>query len=69
MLAGEIDMIVSDWLWVSRQRSEGVDLTLAPYSTAVGAIMVRQGSPIRTIADLKGKRSASPAVRSTRAGC
>ena len=42
MLAGEIDMMVTDWLWVSRQRSDGVDLTLAPYSTAVGAIMVRQ---------------------------
>src|ERR1044071_1627332 len=23
MLAGAIDMIVTDWLWVSRQRSEG----------------------------------------------
>jgi NitT/TauT family transport system substrate-binding protein len=49
-------MIVSDWLWVSRQRSEGGDLTLAPYSTAVGAIMVKQESPIRTIADLKGRK-------------
>lgn len=56
MLAGEIDIIVSDWLWVSRQRSEGGDLTLAPYSTAVGAIMVSEGSPIRTIADLKQKK-------------
>ena len=56
MLAGEIDIIVSDWLWVSRLRSEGEDLTLAPYSTAVGAIMVRQESPIRTIADLEGKK-------------
>jgi NitT/TauT family transport system substrate-binding protein len=56
MLAGEIDIIVSDWLWVSRQRSEGGDLTLAPYSTAVGAIMVRQESPVRTIADLKQKK-------------
>jgi NitT/TauT family transport system substrate-binding protein len=56
MLAGAIDMIVTDWLWVSRQRSEGVDLTLVPYSTAVGAIMVKQESPIRTIADLKGNK-------------
>jgi NitT/TauT family transport system substrate-binding protein len=56
MLAGEIDIIVSDWLWVSRQRSEGDDVTLAPYSTAVGAIMVMQESPIRTIADLKQKK-------------
>lgn len=56
MLAGEIDIIVSDWLWVSRQRSEGGDLTLVPYSTAVGAIMTRQESPIRTIADLRQKK-------------
>ena len=56
MLAGEIDIIVSDWLWVSRQRSEGDDVTLAPYSTAVGAIMVKEESPIRTIADLNDKK-------------
>ncbi|TPI44298.1 ABC transporter substrate-binding protein [Mesorhizobium sp. B3-1-6] len=56
MLAAAIDMIVTDWLWVSRQRSEGGDVTLAPYSTAVGAIMVKDASPIRTIADLKGKK-------------
>ncbi len=56
MLAGEIDLIVSDWLWVSRQRSEGDDVTLAPYSTAVGAIMVKESSPIKAIADLKGKK-------------
>jgi NitT/TauT family transport system substrate-binding protein len=56
LLAGAIDIIVSDWLWVSRQRSEGVDVTLVPYSTAVGAIMVKEESPIRTITDLKGKK-------------
>ena len=56
MLAGELDVIVSDWLWVSRQRSEGEDLTLAPYSTAVGAIMVREDSPIRSLAELTGKK-------------
>ncbi|RUT90500.1 ABC transporter substrate-binding protein, partial [Mesorhizobium sp. M7A.T.Ca.US.000.02.2.1] len=56
MLAGAIDMIVSDWLWVSRQRSEGGDLTLTPYSTSVGAIMVKEDSPIRTVADLEDKK-------------
>lgn len=56
MLAGDIDMIVSDWLWVSRLRSEGNDLTLAPYSTAVGAIMVKQDSPIQSLPDLAGKK-------------
>ncbi|MCO5064479.1 MAG: ABC transporter substrate-binding protein [Rhizobiaceae bacterium] len=56
LLAGEIDLIVSDWLWVSRLRSEGEDLALIPYSTAVGAIMVRQDSPINSIADLRGRK-------------
>lgn len=54
--ADEVDVIVSDWLWVSRLRSEGSDLTLFPYSTAVGAVMVRQDSPIRTLADLRDKK-------------
>ncbi|WP_457580255.1 ABC transporter substrate-binding protein [Ensifer canadensis] len=56
MLAGDLDIIVSDWLWVSRQRSQGEDLTLAPYSTAVGAIMVKEDAPIQGIPDLVGKK-------------
>jgi NitT/TauT family transport system substrate-binding protein len=56
LLAGGVDMIVTDWLWVSRQRSTGSDLTLAPYSTAVGAVMVRQDSPAASLADLAGKK-------------
>ncbi len=48
-------MIVSDWLWVSRQRSEGGDLALVPYSTAVGAVMVGPQSPLGSLADLRGK--------------
>lgn len=56
MLSGDLDMIVSDWLWVSRQRSEGEALTLAPYSTAVGAVMVKQESEIKELRDLKGQK-------------
>jgi NitT/TauT family transport system substrate-binding protein len=56
MLAGDLDVIVSDWLWVSRQRSEGADLTLAPYSTAVGAIMVKNDAPMRALPDLVGRK-------------
>jgi len=54
LLAGAIDVIVSDWLWVSRQRSEGTDITFVPYSTAVGAIMVPKDSPVRAVGDLEG---------------
>ncbi|BDA83866.1 ABC transporter substrate-binding protein [Aureimonas sp. SA4125] len=52
---GSVDMIVTDWLWVSRQRAEGGPYVFAPYSTSVGALMVPGDSPIRTLADLKGK--------------
>lgn len=56
--AGEIDMIVSDWLWVSRQRSEGKGYTFVPFSSAVGSLMVPADSPIRSLADLKGRKIA-----------
>ncbi len=56
MMAGDVDIIVSDWLWVSRQRSSGEDLTFVPYSSSVGALMVRDGSPLKDLADLKGKK-------------
>lgn len=51
-----VDMIVSDWIWVSRQRSNQQDYTFAPYSTAAGSVMVHPDSRIETLEDLKGKR-------------
>ena len=56
LLAGKVDVIVIDWIWVSRQRAEGSRLTFVPFSSAVGALMVPADSPARTLADLKGKR-------------
>lgn len=52
--AGEVDVIVSDWLWVARQRAEGADFVFIPYSRAVGALHVPKDSPAQTLADLKG---------------
>ncbi len=54
--AGEVDLIVSDWLWAMRQRGQGERLAFAPYSSALGALMVPRDSPIRDVADLAGKR-------------
>lgn len=51
---GEIDVMVSDWLWVSRQRAEDQMLTFVPYSTSVGAIMVGPDSELKSLADIKG---------------
>jgi NitT/TauT family transport system substrate-binding protein len=53
---GSADLIVSDWLWVARERALGDDLVFYPYSSALGAVMVPANSPIKGIADLKGKK-------------
>ena len=55
---GAADVIVSDWLWVSRERGLGAKLTFYPYSSALGAVMVPDSSSIRTMADLKGRKIA-----------
>jgi NitT/TauT family transport system substrate-binding protein len=56
--AGNADIMVSDWLWVSRERSLGAKLTFYPYSSALGAVMAPGPSPIRTLADLRGRKLA-----------
>jgi NitT/TauT family transport system substrate-binding protein len=56
LIGGAADIIVSDWLWVSRERSSGARLVFYPYSTALGAVMVPKESPIQTPADLRGHR-------------
>ena len=53
---GAVDMIVSDWIWVTRQRAESNLYTFAPYSNAVGSVMVKTDSGIRQLADLKDKK-------------
>nr|WP_205536238.1 ABC transporter substrate-binding protein [Shinella zoogloeoides] len=56
LIAGEVDMIVSDWLWVARERAAGRDLVFIPYSRAVGGLMVAPGSSAKALADLKGRK-------------
>lgn len=56
LLAGESDVIVSDWTWAMRQRSLGEPLKFAPYSSALGALVVPVGSKVKTVGDLAGKR-------------
>jgi NitT/TauT family transport system substrate-binding protein len=53
--AGEVEMIVSDWLWAMRQRAEGDALLFSPYSSALGAVMVREGA-VPSLAALKGRQ-------------
>jgi NitT/TauT family transport system substrate-binding protein len=56
IMGGAADIILSDWLWVSRERSLGGKLKFYPYSSTLGALMVPPGSSIKTLADLKDKK-------------
>src|SRR5260370_3403994 len=55
---GSADVIVSDWLWVSRERGLGAKLTVYPYSIALRAAMQPNVSSSPTLADLKGRKLA-----------
>jgi NitT/TauT family transport system substrate-binding protein len=54
--SGAVDMIVSDWIWVSKLRSTGADFSFYPYSTTSGSLMVPEKSTIQSIKDLPKKR-------------
>jgi NitT/TauT family transport system substrate-binding protein len=50
---GAVDIAVVDWLWVARARTLGAKLLFYPYSSAVGALMVKSDSSLQKIEDLK----------------
>jgi len=54
--AGRVDCVVSDWLWVSRQRAAGADWTFFPFSTDLGALVAARGAPVHGLADLRNRR-------------
>lgn len=65
--AGAVDLILSDFVWVSLQRDAGNMVTLVPHSLTVGGLMVDTAAGIETIGDLKGKTvavSGSPVDKS-----
>jgi NitT/TauT family transport system substrate-binding protein len=53
--AGQVDMIVIDWLWVARQRGAGADWTFVPFSNAVGALIAPASSPVHDMPDLTAR--------------
>ncbi|MRX51552.1 ABC transporter substrate-binding protein [Paracoccus sp. S-4012] len=55
---GEVDAIVTDWLWAAQQDATGLDLTFVPYSTAVGGLLVAGDSPAESLVDLRGQKIA-----------
>ena len=51
-----VDIILSDWLWVNRQRFEQRMYTMYPTSMATGGLYVSANSAVNSLADLKGKK-------------
>lgn len=56
LMGDGVDIIVEDWLWVSRQRSSGAMLSFVPYSSSIGALVVAKDSGITSLADLAGRK-------------
>jgi len=53
--SGEVDVIVTDWIWVATQRKLGRTFTFVPFSRSVGAVMAHPDEGIRTVGDLAGR--------------
>ncbi len=53
---GAADIIVTDWIWVSRMRAQQKPLVFFPHSTTVGALYVRPDSGIDDLTKLKHKK-------------
>lgn len=56
LLGDAVDVIVTDWIWVSRMRADGRPYTFFPYSMTVGALYVRPDAGIDSLATLQGKK-------------
>jgi NitT/TauT family transport system substrate-binding protein len=56
LMGDAVQSIVEDWLWVSRQRAQGVPLVFIPYSSSIGALMARPDRNIKDLSGLKGKK-------------
>jgi NitT/TauT family transport system substrate-binding protein len=53
--SGDVDVIVTDWIWVAMQRKLGHAFTFVPFSRSVGAVMADPAKGIRSVADLAGR--------------
>lgn len=53
--SGDVDVIVTDWIWVATQRNLGHQFTFVPFSRSVGAVMADPAKGIKSVADLAGR--------------
>lgn len=56
LMAGGADIVIADWPFAAAQRQAGTPLCFAPFSAALGGIMVPAASPVRRLDDLAGRR-------------
>jgi NitT/TauT family transport system substrate-binding protein len=56
--SGAADIIVTDWLWVSRERSLGANFVFYPYSSAIGAVVANPARGVSGLHDLIGRKLA-----------
>ncbi|WPB57633.1 ABC transporter substrate-binding protein [Xylophilus sp. GOD-11R] len=55
--SGSAELVVFDWLAAARLRASGTPVVgIAPFLTYVNSVVVPKDSPLKTLADLKGKR-------------
>lgn len=54
--SGSVDGAVSDLLWAQARYEAGTAYRYVPFSSQIGEVLVPDGSDIRTLADLRGKR-------------
>ena len=55
LLSGDVDIILTDFIWVSIQRNQGRDIAIVPHSRAVGGLMTRPDAGIGALSDLPGR--------------
>lgn len=55
LMASSADIIVSDWTMAATQRAAGDKLCFAPFSSAVGGVMIPQDSAADTLRNLTGR--------------
>ena len=51
-----VDVIVSDWVWVNKQKNTQREYGYSPYSSQIGGMVVSPDSGIHSLSDLRGKR-------------
>jgi NitT/TauT family transport system substrate-binding protein len=56
LMMGDVDVILTDWLWAARQRAQGEDVACAPASVAPQQVMVANDGPVTAIADMVDRR-------------